>query len=275
MHIILLPLELNHPEDERGTVIYAARLAVEQHMQLLLAYFLNPSYADPAGAVKKRIKTIRKSLKDYRKEIKATMDPQPKVNFRILKSNKADKWINDPQKHKIKMIMICAKNLTDRPFVSLKITSGQLFNIGHTPVLVHPIGREYTPVRKILFGTNFHPFDIEVMKSLSELFDGNKPEIIALHVTRDLNFEKKLKQAGYLKTIKSKVNNDNLKINTLVTRGKINIPSYIHAMAVDRDADLIAVLKEEKHFIGSVLKQGVTNDLAVRSEIPLMVFSVA
>jgi hypothetical protein len=113
------------------------------------------------------------------------------------------------------------------------------------------------------------------MKSLSKLFDDTKPEITALHITRDLNFDKKLKQAGYLKTIKSKIDNPNLKINILVTREETSISNSIRTLAIGEDADLIAILNEQNNFMGSVIKESVTNDLAINSEIPLMVFSVA
>lgn len=290
MNRILLPVELNHPKYERDTVMYGAKLALDQGMGLFLVYFLNSrdldygamgaisektAGIDPAEMVEPSKASVKNALNDYKQEIKEMMDPSPKVRTRVLNNRKADKMINDPEMNHIKIIILCSNNIVNNPFISLKITSDQLLNHGQTPILVHPTGKEYTPIRKILFGTNFHPFDIEVMKRLSALFDDNKPEITALHITRDLNFEKKLKQAGYLKMIKSRVKNSNLKINTLVTREKTNIPNSIHAMAIGKDADLIAILREEKNLIDTVLKKGVTKNLAARSELPLMVFSVA
>jgi nucleotide-binding universal stress UspA family protein len=255
---ILIPVELNHPEDESDTVIYGAKLALEHNMGLLLASMKQSN-----------------ALEDYREIIHGIMGDTRRANIRILRKKKAENVIKKPEKHRIKLIILCSKNLEQQTFTPLKKTSARLLEKSPVPVLVHPAGRGYTPVRKILYGTDFHPFDIEVMKSLSELFDDKNPEITALHITRDLNFDKKLKQAGYLKTIKSKVHNPNLKINIMVTREKASIPNNILSLAVGNDADLIAILKEPGNFVGTLLKTSITHELATRSAIPLMVYSVA
>jgi nucleotide-binding universal stress UspA family protein len=252
---ILLPVELNHPDDETDTVVYGTKLALQLDMELLLASMKR------SGA-----------LEHYQRTIHEVMGDGPGANFRILPKKQAGKVIKKPEKHRIKLIILCGKNLEEQPFIPAKNTSGRLLDKSHVPVLVHPPGRGYSPVRKILYGTDFHPFDIEVMKKLSGLFASTNPEITALHITRDLDFDKKLKQAGYLKTIRSKVHNPNLKIDIMVTRERSNIPNNILSLAIENDADLIAMLKVQNSLVGTRLKESITHELATKSAIPLVLY---
>jgi nucleotide-binding universal stress UspA family protein len=290
MKNIWIPVELDHPEQQRKTVVYGAKLAAELNMGLLFTFISNSNtygYAaawsmaeasthfNPDRLINEQEEEIEKILMDYREEINALTDPPSGVNFQILNRIHAEKLINAPEKSKIALIIICKDNIIDRPFFSSYNINEQMLKDSHTPVLIHPPEKKFTKVNRILFGTNFHPFDIVVLNKISILFDKHKTEISVLHITEDLKFEEKLKQAGYLKTIKSKIHNKNLHVDTMVTNGKSSIPNHLRSFAIDRDADIIAVLNRRTNFLEGVIQPSVTDELITTSELPLMVFSLA
>lgn len=290
MKNILIPVELQHPEDQIRTVIYSAELAAELNMGLLFAFISDPDaygYAamwsmdevstrfNPARKISEQEEEIEKTLIGYQQEISELLDPVPPMNFLILSHGNTEKLLSQMEKFKIEFVIVCRSNLADRPFLSFDNINEQMLIDGHTPVIVHPPDKEFTPINKILFGTNFHPFDLDVLSRLSRLFDKHKTEITAMHITEDLNFEKQLKKAGYLKRIKSEIQNKNLNVNTRVAGERTSISKNIRSAAIDKDADLITVLNERPpNFPKRARKPGVTDALVYESELPLMVFSL-
>ncbi len=290
MKNIWIPVELDHPEEQKSTVVYGAKLAAEFNMGLMFAFISNPNaygYAavwsmaeastrfNPDRLINEQEEEIENILMDYQEEINALPDPPSPVNFQILSRIHAKELINEPEKSEIALIIICKDNLTNRPFSSSYNINEQMLKESHTPVLIHPPGKEFTKVNRILFGTNFHPFDMVVLNKLTELFDKHKTEILIFHITEDPTFEEKVEQAGYLNTIKSKIHNKNLRVKTMVTEGKSSIPNHMRSLAIDRDADIIAVLNRRTNLLERVLQPSVTDELITTSELPLMIFSIA
>jgi nucleotide-binding universal stress UspA family protein len=229
---------------------------------------------DPPRMVSEREEEIEKTLMGYQEDINNLLDPVPLVKFQIISGDHAEKLVKKPKKKEIVLVLICRSNLTDKPFFSIDNINEQMLNDSQTPVIVHPPVKEFTGVRKIVYGTIFHSFDVPVLKKLSELFDKENTEINVLHITDDSNFEKKLIEAGYAKTVSSKIKNKNLNISTMIAREKASISNHIQAYANDQDADIIAILKKRTDFLERETQRSVSDELVTDSELPLMVFPV-
>ena len=171
------------------------------------------------------------------------------------------------------MFLLCWTYLDKQSFQQVGKTIMQILKNQEIPVLIHPSEKRYDPIRKIIFGTNHHPLNADVINNLSEIFKHNNTEIIALHVTEDLEFGKKIKHPKYLKRLKNETNVNNLKINAIFTKKRLNRTNLIHSFAIDKDADMIAVLSENEKVAGEKLRPDVLHRLAAKSELPLMVYS--
>jgi hypothetical protein len=289
MKKILIPIELEYPEEQRNTVIYGAKMAAENNLGLLLAFSSRSrayGYAgmwsmaeastrfDPPRKVSEREEEIEKTLRVYQEDINNLPDPVPMVKFQIISGDHAEKLVKKPKKKNIALVIICRSNLTDKPFFSIDNINELILNDSQTPVIVHPPVKEFSGVRKIVYGTNFHSLDVPVIQKLSELFDNENTEINVLHITEDSNFEIKFNEAVYAKTVSSKIKNKSLNISTMVTKRKDSVSDHIRSFSNDKGADIIAILKNRTNFLERAMQRGVSDELVTESELPLMVFPV-
>jgi nucleotide-binding universal stress UspA family protein len=288
MNKILIPLEMSHPHDEKKTVLYGAGMAQELGMGLYLTMSLSftdyhyafgrsiaegyPRY-NPVELSDRQEKLYYETLKEYKTEIKETLDSAPEVQVNILRNSYPDQISSISEGNSIALIIMCRENILTKFLLPIHRTDIRSLEFDHLPILVHPPEKTFQPVRKILYSTNYHPYDQEVLRKLTDLFEPAQTEITVLHITEDLDFEKKLKQAGYLKLIRTKTKNENIQINTAVTRKKSDISNILRSFATHIEADIIAVMREQKSLLERLLHTGVTDKLAAESELPLMVFS--
>jgi nucleotide-binding universal stress UspA family protein len=211
-------------------------------------------------------------LGSYEKLIQEDLEKAPPVNIHILRNIYAENLAGKTKGNDAEFVILCRDNISTKSVFTLRVDNPESMGDEHLPVIIHPPEKEYAPVRKILFATNYHSYDMEVLKNLTGLFDPHKTEITALHITEDLELEKKLKQAGFLKLVRSETHNENIKINTQLNMGKADISNLLRSFAFDMEADLMVVLREEKSFLEKLLRQDVIEKLARESELPLMIF---
>ena len=285
MKKIIIPLEFNHPQQEKRTVLYGARMALDLRMELVLTHSLSDSQSafgwiategypiyNPPRMREEQEEYVHNMLSSYERLIQEELDMIPPINIHILRNIYAERHAGKTKENGAEFVILCRDNILTKPVFMPREVNPESMGYKQLPVIIHPPGKDYAPVDKILFATNYHSYDMEVLKKLTGQFNPNKTEITALHITEDLELEKKLKQAGFLKLVRSETRNDNIRINTQLTMGKADISNLLRSFAVDMEADLLVVLREEKSFLEKLLRQDVIEKLARESELPLMIF---
>jgi hypothetical protein len=72
------------------------------------------------------------------------------------------------------------------------------------PVYIIPPNSKYQPLNKVVYATDYKEEDLTTLKSLLNLAKPLDPEIIALHISNDDKFERKLKCVGFNKMLSEK-----------------------------------------------------------------------
>ncbi|MDF1575842.1 MAG: universal stress protein [Bacteroidales bacterium] len=138
------------------------------------------------------------------------------------------------------------------------------------PVWVIPEDVAYTPFRKVLYITDYNEEDIPTMNMLVDLLRVFKPDITALHVTEDLDFELRIKNAGFQKVLKDKINYSPISVKALVPQRGEDGMELVNSYAKRIQADLIVVLQENLSFLERLFRQDKAARLLEEANRPVL-----
>jgi nucleotide-binding universal stress UspA family protein len=287
MKKIIIPVELLNPEEERRIILYGAKMARDLGMGMVLAYNYRSVPVDfaygtgmvdgyprhePADLIQERDELVKKTLQGYQIEINKLTEAPPSVDIHILRNNYTENTAGKEGEDGAGFILLRRKTILSSSIFQDKQVDTEEYEYDDVPILVHPKDTGYHPILKIIYGTNYHPYDMEVLKKLSKIFGSRDVRIEALHVTDDLDFEAKIKQAGYQQVVRTATANKNIDISTLVVRNKSDVADGLQSYAFDRNADLIAILMEKQNLIERILQPETINNVAADSRLPVMIF---
>lgn len=140
--------------------------------------------------------------------------------------------------------------------------------------IIHPDAR-YQPFKKIIYATNYNEEDIATLKRLIGLANPFDPEILALHISDDDEFERKLKNEGFARIITEKAGYDKVSVKMIVNEeGKDAAESLVNE-AEKAKANLIVLLKENRNFFERLFKSSFTAKLVEGTQLPILVFHKA
>ncbi len=140
------------------------------------------------------------------------------------------------------------------------------------PGWIIPYKAEYKPFRHILYATDFNRADIATLKNLIKLTGVYSPAITAVHLTETDDFGKEVKKTGLENIIKEETDYDNIRVVPVVDKGEKDPGEYIDQYAVENNADLIALLKENKSFTEKLFGSSFSKKVIKRTEFPVLVF---
>lgn len=140
------------------------------------------------------------------------------------------------------------------------------------PVYIIPPDASYQPFKKIIYATDYNEEDVKTLKNLIKLAKPFDPEIIALHISNNDEFEKKLKSEGFAKMLSEKAGYDKITVKLIADKdGEDAVESLVNKAEKEK-ANLIVVLKENKNFFERLFKSSFTSELVKKAQMPIMVF---
>lgn len=140
------------------------------------------------------------------------------------------------------------------------------------PVWMIPEKSEYHSFREILYATDYQQEDLPTLQKLIGLTQQFSPNITALHITQSMDFEVRIKKAGFQEMVYMKTGYDRVRVESLMERSGDDIGQMIKHYASQINADLIVVLKENRPFIDRLFKSSVTRKIIQKAEIPVLIF---
>lgn len=140
------------------------------------------------------------------------------------------------------------------------------------PVYVVPPDAEYQPLKKIIYATDYNQEDISTLKRLIKLAKPFNPEILALHISNDVKFEKKLESEGFAEMLSKETGSNKITVKMIADeKGKEAVESLV-TQAEKAKANLIVVLKENRNFFERLFKSSFTKELVKSTHLPILVF---
>jgi nucleotide-binding universal stress UspA family protein len=140
------------------------------------------------------------------------------------------------------------------------------------PVYIIPPDARYQPMRKIIYATDYNEEDIATLKNLIELTKPFDPEIVALHISNDDEFEKQLMSEGFAALLSEKTGYNKVSVKIISDDGGKDAVESLVNEAEKAKANLIVVLKENRNFFERLFKSSFTTQLVKEAQLPILVF---
>jgi nucleotide-binding universal stress UspA family protein len=139
---------------------------------------------------------------------------------------------------------------------------------------VIPENSDYNPIHSVIYATDYNEEDIPTLEKLIRLTYFESPKITALHITDNVDFDLRIKNAGFQKMLESKLGYENIEVKALVENQGDDMVSLINDYAARISADLIVVLKENRRFLERLFRPSSSEKIIEEASRPVLVFHV-
>jgi nucleotide-binding universal stress UspA family protein len=95
---------------------------------------------------------------------------------------------------------------------------------------------------------------------------------MALHISNDDEFEKKLKSEGFAEVLSEKTGYNKVSVKMIADGDGKDAAESLMNKAEKAKADLIVVLKENRNFFERIFKSSFTADLIKKVQLPVLVY---
>lgn len=250
---------IKHPNTSEKFLKYAFSFAEDMNMHVRALYVVDP-VEYPVGASKLsgqvaakiqhdlnyRIKESGQQLRSMLAEFSREKPAWQNVEVGTF-TGKDVRIINElVNEQKIHMVMI--RNLNDDLWFR-DSRERAIAREAKCPVWVIPEDAEYGPFRRVLYTTDYNEEDIPNLNKLIDLTHAHDPEITALHVTEDVDFELRIKNAGFQKILEMKTGYSDIRVKALVPQHAVDPMELVKSYAERIQADLLVVLQENHSFM--------------------------
>ncbi len=168
--------------------------------------------------------------------------------------------------------MVILEGQQDESFWMQTTSNIDIIEMLECPVWIIPKGAIYRPFSEIVYATDYNEEDIVNLEKLISLFPHLTPNIMALHITDSVDFEERIKKAGFTDMIQSKTSYKKLTVKALYKSKDNKIVQLLNDFARNNSADLLVILKENKSFFEGIFKSDHTKGILKATQLPVLVY---
>lgn len=276
-----LAILIDEIDNAKELIRFAALLGKDINAKVHILHIQNPSsygaYSHMGAMIPPEPEILQKNTDEIKdkvakliKDIEAECSGIPSIEF---KSDIGDASVILKEKvenNKYDMVMLQGNNEQDF-WLQDSVIIDVVRNVP-CPVWIFPPNAEYQPLNKIIYATDHNEEDISTLKRLILLTQPFNPEILALHISNDDEFEKKLKSKGFADILGEKIDYNKITVKMIADNdGKDAVESLV-SEAKESKANLIVVLKENRNFFERLFKSSFTAELIKETQLPILVF---
>ena len=273
---------INEPEKAKGFIGYVAHLAQDLLANVHLMYVQEPyDYSlgqPPASAAINSVMAIQKSNAEnankkfamHIKEVHDTISGDISISYSVEIASLIS--IVEEYCTENKADMVILEDHEKSGFWFQNTSENDIINHVNCPVWVIPPGADYKPLKEIIYATDYKKEDIPTLKNLIGLTSRFSPAITALHITDSVDFEEKVKKAGFREMLQTETEYKNITVKSLVEKSNENSAQLINEYALNTNADVIVVLKENRNFIERILNPSSTKKILKEARLPVLVY---
>jgi nucleotide-binding universal stress UspA family protein len=219
--------------------------------------------------IQKLFEEVESTFEQESKKIRSTLKNPPEINYytRQGTTHHVLQEFTEDDKYSFIMVMDDSENQ-----LILNERNIHIIRNVDCPVYIVPFDKIYKPVSTIVYATDYNKEDVNTMRNLASWVKKNNGRIIALHVTKNMDFDEKVKNKGFRDMLIDKVGYENIEVSTLQLGKDKSLSNMVNEFAKLNQADLIAVLKENKGFLERLFSKSSTRDIIGRSDFPVIVF---
>lgn len=278
---------IEQTDNSKEMIRYAALFAKIVDAKVHILYIQNPQFYSTQGSLgvmgtaaipspiqyQKNADEAKETIKGFIKEIEAELSGIPSIQF--------ESYIGDPSvilKEKVEnktYDLVMLQGYTEVSFFSQNPVIMDIVRNVPCPIYIIPPEAKYQPLKKIIYATDYNEEDITTLKSLISLAKSFDPEIIALHISDDDKFEKKIKSEGFAKMLDEKTAYNKISVKMITDKDGEDAVESLIGEAERAKANLIVVLKENRNFFERLFKSSFTAELVKETQLPILVFQKA
>lgn len=264
--------------DYEKLVRFGVNLALELNMSVLLNYSYNPasvplvtpgllSPAFDSAEAERMNAEIRAKIESLAEKMQQ-INPVSEIHYQLTEGFERN-IVNDLSKREDIELIITNNESGD--IFSVSSATSEIIADSDCPVLIVPEGTDYKPINTIIYATDYKEEDIATLRKLVKLFGNAEPQITALHITDNVDFEERIMKEGFSRVIEQ-TGYEKMDIKILGNKTNADVPEIIDGYASLIDADLIVVLKKNINFFEMIFNRGTTKKLINQTNIPIIVF---
>lgn len=141
------------------------------------------------------------------------------------------------------------------------------------PVWIVPEGITYKPFSEILYATDYNKEDIPNLKILAGFASRFPARITAVHISKDIDFEEKVKGSGFAEMIKKETGYEMISLKVLPETPGEPLVDELHNFALMMDADLIVMLRENRGFLDRLIHGSRSEKVAMKTQLPVLIYN--
>lgn len=268
-------------DKSKESIRYAASFAKDINANLHVVHFQYPMASGSYGYMGSGVPQDPEMLQKHADEVKITVDEyirdieaeKPGIPFITFKSELgiASEVLEDKVAEGVYDIVML-QGQGDKDYW---LQNSEIMDIVRNvpcPAYIIPPDIKYQPLKKIIYATDHNEEDITTLKSLFKLAKPFDPEIMAIHISSDDNFERKLKSEGFAEIVNKKAASKNISVKMIADKVGSDAVEKLINEAEKARTDLIVVLKENRNFFERIFKSSFTAELIKKVQLPVLVF---
>lgn len=274
---------INEPKDSKEFIRYVARMAADLklNVHLLYAQSQNTYPIGGPGTTGIEIAQVQQNLLSLVESAKQILDS----HIKSISSETSKEVIIDYTSELGEASTLASQMLSNNKVNMIALeahknenywtqTSNimEIMEMVHCPVWIIPKNALYFPFAQIIYATNYKEEDTTNLRKLAVLTRPYSPNITALHITDSVDFEEKVKKAGFLEMVKKRTLYEFLSVKVLRENKTHTTAELVNDYALRIKANLIVVLKENKSFLEQIFKTDSTKEIIEISNLPILVY---
>ncbi len=213
---------------------------------------------------------VKRGFEDLFQLMETEIPDHPPMDYYIEQGFPADVISHESEKHEARMIITEGSGNEDAFY--LGETDMEIIRRTDRPVWVIPKNKDYEPMRNILYATDYQHEDIKTIKRLKYIAGVYSANLTVLHITDDLDFNEKIKSAGFQKMLVEKTGYRNIEVRLLADNQAKDVSKSIDDYAFVSGANLIVMLKENEGFLHRIFGKSTTGEMIGHTHIPVLVY---
>ena len=275
---------INEPKESKDFIQYVSGMASDLMASIQLLHVQNPynyplAMAGSAGTaavqVQKNSEEIadnaNKILAEHVKDVKSKMSNHIDITYSSVIgaiSITVKELVSDK-----KADMVVLEGQKNETFFTPNSSNLEIISSVDCPVWIVPNEVKYHPFTEILYATDYKEEDIAGLKRLIALTHPFSPNITVLHITDSIDFEEKVKKAGFLEMLQKRTDYDRLSVKAIsVNNSNDETIELFNNYALLINANLVVVQKENKSFFERIFKSDPAKKIIKKSILPVLVF---
>ena len=221
-------------------------------------------------ALKERVKESDKKLKEITNQISAEVK-----NGLFLESTAEAGFadlVADEMVQKKLVDMIVLEGEKKHNFWTQSPDNMDIIKKVSCPVWIIPKEATYKPFTEIIYATDYKKEDIVSLKKLIATFPFYAPNITALHITDSVDFDARIKKAGFVEMLQKETNSKSIWVRALYQNKHDDLTELINDYALKSKADLLVLLKENESFFERIFNTSHTTEILKKANIPVLVY---